>query len=111
MANRLGVIRLERYPDTDRDPWGQLALAMCFEMEKIEGVVDAKYWWVNGANDIAIQIEAEDGPSLFRALHGMEPRPDYVNLDSRLQDLSRVVSRERWVDPHDATIAYRAAGR
>ncbi len=104
----LGILYWERFQDTDRDRWGNAALALCREMQALEDVNFARYFWVS-PNEIAIIIAADTAVARDLAMGRPNSRVARALFD--FSDQSRLTREERMSDARQAMLTYRGAGR
>ena len=104
----LGILYLERFPETDREDWANAILGYCREMQRLDGVNFARFFWVD-ANRIAIIIAADTADARDAAMRNTTPRIARAGFD--VLDMSRLTRSERLSDPRQAMYTYRTAGR
>ena len=88
----LHITKNEMRSDADRNAFGLAALAVCKMAKSINGVNDAKFFWIN-PNLIGIIVDAEAGA--WGA--DVEPSADAMKAFFDLADLSNQVSNEIWM--------------
>ena len=88
----LHIGKYEKRSDADRNPFGLAALAVCKAAKNVEGVNDAKFFWVN-PNLIGLIVDAEKGVWGSDA----DPTPETMKAFFDLADLSNQVSAEIWM--------------
>ena len=88
----LHIGKYEMRSDADRNAFGLAALAVCKAAKNVEGVNDAKFFWVN-PNLIGLIVDAEKGVWGSDA----DPTPETMKAFFDLADLSNQVSAEIWM--------------
>ena len=88
----LHIGKYEMRSDADRTAFGLAALAVCKAAKNVEGVNDAKFFWVNPTL-IGLIVDAEKGVWGSDA----DPTPETMKAFFDLADLSNQVSAEIWM--------------
>ena len=88
----LHIGKYEMRSDDDRNAFGLADLAVCKAAKNVEGVNDAKFFWVN-PNLIGLIVDAEKGVWGSDAA----PTPETMKAFFDLADLSNQVSAEIWM--------------
>ena len=88
----LHIGKYEMRTDAARNAFGLAALAVCKAAKNVDGVNDAKFFWVN-PNLIGLIVDAEKGVWGSDA----DPSPETMKAFFDLADLSNQVSAEIWM--------------
>ena len=88
----LHIGKYEMRSDADRNAFGLAALAVCKAAKSVDGVNDAKFFWIN-PNLIGIIVDADKGVWGSDA----DPSPETMKAFFDLADLSNPVSNEIWM--------------
>jgi hypothetical protein len=100
----LHVTKWERRPNADRDAFGRAALAVCGNARAIEGVRDARFYWVN-ADTIGMVVNAEVGA--YGQNSGVQATPEQAKGLFALSDLARNTLQEFWGEAGAGEATYR----
>ena len=104
----LGILYWERFPETDREEWASAVLRYCREIQRLEAVNFAWFFWLD-ANQIMIMIAADSSEARDAGM--LNPTAAVARARFDLFDMSRLTRSERLQHPRQAMYGYRTAGR